>query len=737
MFKKILTYGNLLFKTPYRAVQQRLKRFRVSQGIIFLNVFFIVLSASVILLSMGHSSIKNARILSESLIDEIQNSIDNRTRTFFQTAEVLNQDMAFLIREYFKSPVKSEYDQRNIYTYFDEVMRNYHQCKMIYYADDDGNMIMNDRMLDGTVSRYYVTNDGITINNRWEHINTANYGEFPTVSESARTGWDPRTRYWYKSAVAKKEKIWTPVYILDADNVPGFTCSIPIFRTDGSVLGVTSIDITAVDLSRFLGTMEPTPNAKIFIIDDSKQLVAFQAKNDSDLHGFVEEIVDRRGNKSYRLKTVDSFLGPTEVYILNELINTHEHIDEILHDKEDLQTISYNNKTYRAELFPLSTGNGLDLCIIIPESDLLGDAQKSIVSVTLFSIALLILIIIISALLSGAIAKPLQNLSSEMAKIQRFELDSDLSISTPLIEISEMQASFKGMQQGLKNFKHYVPSDLVAQLIDEKVEAKIGGEKRCLTMFFSDIAGFTSISEKTDPDKLVDALCTYFETVSKIILDQKGTIDKYIGDSVMAFWGAPSLIENHAELACRSAVQIQWILHAIFRKWENTGKLPFHTRIGLNTGEVLVGNMGYDERLNYTVIGDHVNLASRLEGANKVYGTNVLASGSTYEQCKNSFEFRHIDRIAVVGRSEGVDIYELHSEKDDISKPMIQVFKQYEIGLQYYFERNWNEAVKCFDSVLKSLPADTPSQMMRSRCVQYSVNPPDDDWLGVYTLSSK
>jgi adenylate cyclase len=300
-----------------------------------------------------------------------------------------------------------------------------------------------------------------------------------------------------------------------------------------------------------------------------------------------------------------------------------------------------------------------------------------------------------------------------------------------------MQDSFEGMKQGLKNFKHYVPSDLVAQLIDEKVEAKIGGERREMTMFFSDIAKFTSISEQIEPDKLVDALCTYFETVSKIILDDKGTIDKYIGDSVMAFWGAPVPVKNHAELACRSAVKIQWMLHAIFRKWENTGKLPFYTRIGINTGEVLVGNMGYDERLNYTVIGDQVNLTSRLEGVNKVYGTNILVSQNTFDHCKDSFEFRHVDRIAVVGRKEGIDIYELHAEKDDISKPMQKAFAEYETGLQHYFDRNWEEARKCFDSLLKYAPSDEPAKVMLARCLQYKEIQPPEDWGGIYTLSSK
>jgi adenylate cyclase len=300
-----------------------------------------------------------------------------------------------------------------------------------------------------------------------------------------------------------------------------------------------------------------------------------------------------------------------------------------------------------------------------------------------------------------------------------------------------MHDAFEGMRTGLKNFKRYVPSDLVAQLINNDIEAEIGGEKRELSIFFSDVANFTSISEKISPEELVQQLRIYFENVSKTILDNKGTIDKYIGDSVMAFWGAPVQSKNHAEMACRSAVNIQTILHLIFRKWANTGKDPFYTRIGIHTGEVIVGNMGYEERLNYTVLGDAVNLASRLEGVNKIYGTRIIVSQSTWEQCRDLFEFRRLDKISVKGRQEGLLIYELYSEKDEIEKPLRKFFSYYEKGLEYYFHRNFREALKYFNTVLKYRHNDGPSRIMRERCLHYTTKPPPEDWDGTFVLTAK
>ncbi len=239
------------------------------------------------------------------------------------------------------------------------------------------------------------------------------------------------------------------------------------------------------------------------------------------------------------------------------------------------------------------------------------------------------------------------------------------------------------------------------------------------------------------PEKLVADLCVYFEIISKTIIDNKGTIDKYIGDSVMAFWGAPVKMKNHAEKACRSAIGVRNSLYSLFRQWENQGKVPFTTRIGIHTGNVIVGNIGYDERLNYTVIGDTVNISSRLEGANKIYGTNIIVSQDTYAQCRNDFEFRQLDRISVLGRNQSINIYELITFKDDIDKEQRKIYQYYEHGLQYYFDQKWKEGFKYFSHVLKFRPNDTPSKLMRDRCLSYQRNAPPADWDGVFVQRHK
>ncbi|MDR1390467.1 MAG: adenylate/guanylate cyclase domain-containing protein [Treponema sp.] len=710
-------------------MKKKFFRFRVLYGIIFINAFFIIVSASIILSSMWINSEKNARELSAALIEEIRSSLSNRTLNYFEPAENTNQSLAFLLYHYFEDPIKNAADTEKTFEYYAEILKINPQFKMLYYSDTEGNLVMLNRMNDGSFSRRYVYNTEEAIQIRWSHASQNYYGAYPDINEPVETGYDPRKRSWYQMAVEQKSMIWTPVYLFATDHLPGFTCAIPVFDEYGAVTGISSVDIAVDELSRFLGTIHPTPGTTILILDKQNNLVALQAQNDDDLEKLFEKTLDAGGYTLYNVSGIGNYPDEAVRYI----------VQETLQDQGGMRTIAYQGSRYVSSLTPITVGNGLELSIgiIVPEDDIVGNVRRNLIHVTLFSIVILVLILVVSSMLSQAIAKPMRVLSEEMAKIKTFELDSEVDINTGLLEILDMRESFESMRSGLKNFKRYVPSDLVAQLINDKVDAGIGGEKRELTMFFSDIARFTSISEKTMPENLVADLCLYFELISKTILSHKGTIDKYIGDSVMAFWGAPVRMQDHAQKACESAIFIHSNLRTLFRQWDNQGKAAFNTRIGIHTGEVIVGNMGYEERLNYTVIGDSVNVASRLEGINKVYGTEIIVSEFTRDQCRDAFEFRRLDRVSVVGRQEAFDIYELIAIRDDIDKSLKKIYQFYETGLQCYLDRNWDQALKYFLAVLKYRPSDSPSKVMRERCLTYRQNPPPKEWNGVFIQSHK
>jgi len=297
---------------------------------------------------------------------------------------------------------------------------------------------------------------------------------------------------------------------------------------------------------------------------------------------------------------------------------------------------------------------------------------------------------------------------------------------------------FRAQKKTKLAFSRYVSQDLVQKILENPEKLRLGGVKKELSVFFSDIANFTSISEKTKPEDLVTQLNEYLDEMTSIIMELGGTVDKYIGDAIMAFWGAPIAQKDHAKRACLAATMCQDRLQELNRNWLNSGQTEFTARIGINTGDLIVGNVGSANRFDYTVIGDSVNLASRLEGVNKVFGTEILISESTYNQIRRDFECRELDLIAVKGKSEPVRIYELISTKGEINKDQIETFADFEKGLKQYRSQKWSNAIKEFKKALVVIPDDGPSLAYVQRCtdLQKSNNLPNK-WNGVFKLHSK
>lgn len=332
---------------------------------------------------------------------------------------------------------------------------------------------------------------------------------------------------------------------------------------------------------------------------------------------------------------------------------------------------------------------------------------------------------------------PIKGLVLEAEKIRNFELNESISIKTNVREIGNLVSSFINMKKGLQSFKKYVPAQLVRDLIQTNEEAIIGGKRKDLTVFFSDIANFTNISESLTPKELTSQLSEYLDTVSEIIVKHNGTIDKYIGDSVMSFWGAPIELKDHAESACLAAIEIQKANKALNKNWELQEKPRFETRIGINSGEIIVGNVGSNQRLNYTVIGDSVNLASRLEALCKFYGAEIIISGFTRELVKNSFETRLVDRVVVKGKTESVPIYELIAEKGDISTNDLEDLHHYNDALNFYYKKEWESALRLLENLSLKQKFQVTADIFIARCKEFKLNPPPDNWQGVIAIRDK
>jgi len=285
-------------------------------------------------------------------------------------------------------------------------------------------------------------------------------------------------------------------------------------------------------------------------------------------------------------------------------------------------------------------------------------------------------------------------------------------------------------------FGKYVSPVVITNLIKNPDLINLGGEKRNITIFFSDIRGFTTISEKLKPEELVHLLNEYLTEMTQIIIKDQGLVDKYMGDAIMAFWGAPLDHPTHADTACSSSLEMIEKLRELQKKWKGEGIPAFDIGIGLNTGDAIVGNMGSKNRFDYTAMGDNVNIASRMEGLNKIYGTNIIITEKTYKIIKDKYEIRKLDAVKVKGKKKPVLIYELISHKSDISKKHQDFIKLYEEGFEFYFKKKWKQAIISFQAANK-LMKDTSSQLFINRCKEFEKNPPSKDWDGVWEMKTK
>ena len=294
----------------------------------------------------------------------------------------------------------------------------------------------------------------------------------------------------------------------------------------------------------------------------------------------------------------------------------------------------------------------------------------------------------------------------------------------------------KEKQMIMGAFERYVPQKVVKELLDHPEKLTLGGEERFMTVLFSDIADFTSISETMTPPELVHLINEYLTEMTEVILDHDGIIDKYVGDAIMAEFGAPVFYEEHALNACLAALHMQSKLAELSKKLEKEKKPILKSRIGINTGNMVVGNMGSNKVFNYTVMGDEVNLASRLEGANKIFSTYIMISENTYNAVKDKLDTRPLDMLRVKGKEKPVNVFELLGKKTDVGY-FRDSLATYINGIRYYHDRRWEQSAECFKYCLKLHPEDGPSKLYLRRVLEYSKNPPPPDWDGVFKMTSK
>lgn len=570
--------------------------------------------------------------------------------------------------------------------------------------------------------------------------------------------YDPRKRDWYEKAVEKGRVTWSNIY-LDKDKLPVITCAEPLFQ-DGTLVGVSAADVGLESLLDRLFTLGELPASDALLVNYLGQVrIAATVQGPGK---FTWRSWDPDDAPSVK-KFLDGRLAPAFDAAVNEESGAFavdgkgkrvEHIasaldgDLLSFSRVFIKTRAGGKHWYYLVRTPLGriVGPALEVKGTLESlqaelARVISASTKALARELALAVSVAALLALLAAFLgAGALARPLKALSDAVRRVGKgdFSVVADEKGSDEVAEVGHaVNEMVKGLKEGVfvkDTFKRYLSASVVDQIIKDPSKLKLGGEERELTVFFSDMSGFTAMSEVMDPQKLVGLLNEYLSAMTDSIFLQQGTLDKYEGDAVMAFWGAPLAQEDHARRACWAALDNRSRLKEMCKAWEKAGLPTFDIRIGINTGRMIVGNVGSQQHMGYTVLGDAVNTGARLEQANKLYGTHILISEATRQAASGAVDAREIDLLELRGKKKSLRVYELLGLAYQLPQARLAGYRLYEEGLAAYRAQNWDGAEKAFRAAIEALGEDKASSVLLQRVLVFRHHPPPKEWDGVFRV---
>lgn len=541
-----------------------------------------------------------------------------------------------------------------------------------------------------------------------------------------RVGQQP----WYATAAIAADPVWSEATVFPTRVRPAIATSARL-EVYQEYVGVVTVAIELERLSRFLANLSVGKTGAAYIVATDGRVIASSLPLGGGVALSETEMPPWARLDGEGVGASDGMLSITAAALKSGGLSIGDVVDTVQLEHE------VAGRLYFITMTPLPF-EGWVMATVVPAEDFLGDIAENTRRL-LWALGVFVVLVAIGATFASqwVIVRPMRRIVQQLRNVEQFRLDRIERVPSPLREFDQLSAVLVQMGQGLASFQKFLPTELVRILVAQGMQARPGGQYRTLTILFSDLVGFTRLSERLGND-IVPLLADYLGRMTGVIRQTEGTVDKFIGDAVMAFWNAPLDVERHAEAACRAAILSQRMLAAMREEARARGLPELRMRLGVNTGEVLVGNIGSDERLNYTVIGDPVNIAARLEPLNKKYGTEILIGEDTRRAAADAIVVRRIGKVAVYGRTEGLTVYELLGLAAEVETlgPLDWV-ADYERGLDHYEARRFAEARVAFGKVLAARPGDGPARLMERRAAGHEAIAPPADWAAVETQDDK
>ncbi|WP_234683635.1 adenylate/guanylate cyclase domain-containing protein [Bradyrhizobium monzae] len=464
--------------------------------------------------------------------------------------------------------------------------------------------------------------------------------------EIPQRGYDARERNWYMDARAAGKLITSAPYLSFNLGVPMITFSVPF---DGKAHGVVGLDLKLDSYSRSAPLMKFGKSGYLLIFDDHGTLI---------VHPKYAALFERSSTNAtgQRLPNANDLHDTLEGRIIADWDKSSPY----------WRKLSWKDgREYFARLEAIALGSNLaaNVLLVAPADEFVEGIRELDRKARIFALLVCALFIPAAWIFGTRMSTTIGRITAEADRLQTMAPPPKSSIRSFIQELDRLGLTIHKSQRAIWSFSRLAPREIVRGVLDNSISTELGGIRQEITTLFTDVRGFTTIAENADPDLLMQQTSRYFTALTDVVMSQGGTVDKFIGDAVMAFWNAPNPQSDHCERACRAALQAKAANEAINRQFEAEGLPAFYTRFGIHVGEAVVGNLGSSERMNYTALGNVVNLAARLEGLNKQYNTQILVSESVYVRVKQSFRCRYVDAVVAKGMAVETKVYELLDEQ--------------------------------------------------------------------------
>jgi len=560
---------------------------------------------------------------------------------------------------------------------------------------------------------------------RWRHLDVDRkiVGETPPRPAD----YDPRKRPWFVRASQMDGTVRTDLYLFSSTGELGLTVSHRIPSARPLVFGV---DMTLESLSGFLKGERLGPSGLLFMFDSRGGVIG---------HPDPQRVSVLADGGHAQRATVHSLGDPVALAAFAQFEAGGGR-------PLPLGPLRVNGADYLCQVRRLDELGGTDdfLALVARVDDFTGPLARTRNTSMFFALGLILVAVPILGFAASAFGKGLIRLAGEADRIRKLDLESTERLDSPIAEMDQLGTAVAGMRSALHSSVCYLSKSLVKQFLDSGVDPVLGGERRVITLLFTDVQDFTPLAENLPPEELMLAMSQYFEVVAQAILDAGGTIDKFIGDAVMAFWNAPVEDPDHVAKACLAALRLSKSSRELNDRREAEQLPLLRTRVGIHTGAAVVGNVGASDRMDYTALGANVNLASRLEGLNKFYATSILVSSDVRQRAKGEFLFRSVDVVVPKGTSAAQAVFELvgalpASPHADVAAPraMLGFCSRWERAITLYRTAQWDKALIEFTALSELHPDDHLAAMYATRTRRLLENKQGRDWKAIMRFKDK